>query len=176
MISRSAEARISWFAAHGVRFRDGGKPADGAVALVVGVGLLRAVVEGNERHAVQHVIRVARELALGVGLRQEVAGGVVDIGGDAGVRARLLRQVAEVVDGVCNRPLGSLEITPIGRPNVAAVEEYAGAKPRREKRGRGPEPLDQRVRMPKSRCLRRLSVRVGLVEREEFFVIGLLAA
>src|SRR5712692_3916073 len=54
--------------------------APGAVrALVVAVAVLRAVGEGDGGDAVQRVVRVARGLALGVGLGEQIAGRVVGI-------------------------------------------------------------------------------------------------
>jgi hypothetical protein len=60
--------------------------APGAVrAGVVDVDLLRAVVEGDERDAVERVVDVRRHLSLRVGLRKQVAGGVVGVGRGAGI-------------------------------------------------------------------------------------------
>ena len=68
---------------------DAREPADSFRSLVVDVGLLRAVVEGDERDAIQRVVGVGGLLVLGVCLRDEIAGVVVYIHRVAGVRACL---------------------------------------------------------------------------------------
>src|SRR6185295_2484746 len=81
----------------GIRLGGAPDPPDTVGALVVAVGLLRAVVERDQRDAVERVVRIGGQLALGVGLGEEVAGVVVGIDGIAGIRARLLREVPQAV-------------------------------------------------------------------------------
>jgi hypothetical protein len=84
----------------GVALGDRGEPPDAVRARVVGVLLLRAVVEGDQRDAVERVVDVGRHLPLGVGLREQVAGRVVGAGRRAGVGRDLLREVPEAIDCV----------------------------------------------------------------------------
>ena len=70
--------------------------------------MLRAVVESDERDAVERVVGVGCQLPLGVGLREEVAGGVIGVDRAAGVGARLLRKVAKPINGVASNQISRI--------------------------------------------------------------------
>ena len=70
---------LSAYGVRGIRLDDAGEAPERVLSLVVGVGLLRAVVEGDERDPVERVVRVRRHLPFRVGLREQVAGGVVAV-------------------------------------------------------------------------------------------------
>src|SRR6266480_7017776 len=83
-----------------IRLGDRAQVPFGVRSLVVGVGLLRGVVESDRGNAVERVVGVGCQLPLGVGLREEVAGGVIGVDRAAGVGTRLLRKVAKPINRV----------------------------------------------------------------------------